>query len=118
MTMMFQGTDFERLNRVDSRRARTAGSGGIGGRASRPRHRPFIAPEEARPHLSMGALFARQATSWLLSARANKRSSVAPALRRNRNAFNRFIRRSGSPRGSFERFLSSINGGERKCARL
>src|SRR5947209_7255797 len=51
MTMMLQGTDFERLDRVDSRRARTAGSGSsIAGRASRRRRRPFIASGKARPH--------------------------------------------------------------------
>ncbi|TYL97709.1 hypothetical protein FXB40_07290 [Bradyrhizobium rifense] len=95
MTMMLQGTDFERLNRVDSRRARTAGSDSIAG--------PW---------------FARQATSWLLSARASTLSSVAPGIWRRSNVFNRLVRRSESPRGGIEAFLSSINGGERKCARL
>ena len=57
MTMMLQGTDFERLDRVDSRRARTAGSSSIAGRALRPRQRPFIASEKARfgdPHVRVG----------------------------------------------------------------
>ena len=68
MTMMLQGTDFERLDRVDSRRARTAGSGSsIAGRASRRRRRPFIASGKARPHSAVDPLFERQATPWLLT---------------------------------------------------
>jgi len=63
---MLQGTDFERLDRVDSRRARTAGSNSIAGRASRPGQRPFVASGKSRPHLPMGLSFERQPAPWPL----------------------------------------------------
>ncbi|WP_342710818.1 hypothetical protein AAFG13_00650 [Bradyrhizobium sp. B124] len=115
MAMMLQGTDFEKLNRVDYRRARMAGSN-IAGRASRLRHSPSLASTDARRLPQTRPLFERHISPWPLTPRP----SELPSRRARRLALQQCLQSVRAQLGllpGFQTFVSSINGGQRKCGR-